>query len=181
MSDRSSNGRVFWTAAVSVVVLDLLTKLLVQRYLVPGEPVEVFGSWARLTLAYNPGAAFGMHIGSYSRFIFGALAIAALVVVWRLYLSSPPNDRARVLGLGLAWGGAAGNLVDRFRSPNGVVDFIDVGVANVWRFWTFNVADSAVTIGAVILVIVLWKEDRERARLKSGAPPKEADPSLRSG
>lgn len=182
MPDRSSNDRVFWTAAVSVVVLDVVTKVLAQRNLTERVPVEVFGSWARLTLAYNPGAAFGMNLGDYSRYIFGALALVALVVVWRFYRSSPSGDRARVLGLGLAWGGAAGNLIDRFRSPRGVVDFIDLGVGDVWRFWTFNVADSAVTIGAVILVIVLWKEDRERALAQAAqGARKEPDASLRSG
>jgi signal peptidase II len=63
--------------------------------------------------------------------------------------------------LGLAWGGAAGNLIDRIRERLGVVDFIDIGVGTV-RFWTFNVADSAVTIGALLLAWVLWHEDRRR-------------------
>jgi signal peptidase II len=66
----------------------------------------------------------------------------------------------RILALGLAWGGAAGNLLDRVRSSHGVVDFIDVGVSS-WRFWTFNVADSAVTIGALVLAWSLSREDRE--------------------
>src|SRR3954470_10323394 len=169
MSDRSSNGRVFWPAAVSVVILDLVTKLLAQHYLTERVPLEVFDSWARLTLAYNPGAAFSMSLGAYSRYIFGALALVALVIVYRLYRSSPIGERARVLGLGLAWGGAAGNLIDRFRSPRGVVDFIDLGVRDVWRFWTFNVADSAVTVGAILLAIVLWREDRQRERERAQA------------
>ena len=78
----------------------------------------------------------------------------------------------RVLALGLAWGGAAGNLIDRFHSPQGVVDFIDIGVGDV-RFWTFNVADSAVTVGALMLAWVLWREDRralrDRGRRSGGA------------
>jgi signal peptidase II len=65
----------------------------------------------------------------------------------------------RTLALGLAWGGAAGNLLDRFIDTRGVVDFIDIGVGDV-RFWTFNVADSAVTVGALMLAFVLWREDR---------------------
>ncbi len=58
-------------------------------------------------------------------------------------------------------GGAAGNLIDRLRSGRGVVDFIDLGVGSV-RFWTFNVADSGVTIGACLLVVALWIEERRR-------------------
>jgi len=84
--------------------------------------------------------------------------------LWRLARQSR-GDRLKTLALGLAWGGAAGNLIDRVRGDQGVVDFIDIGVGSV-RFWTFNVADSAVTIGAVLLAIVLWREDREAARRK---------------
>jgi signal peptidase II len=70
------------------------------------------------------------------------------------------GDAMRIVALGLAWGGAAGNLIDRFRSPHGVVDFIDIGYGDV-RFWTFNVADSAVTIGALILAWSLSREDHD--------------------
>ncbi len=118
----------------------------------------------RFTLAYNPGAAFSMSLGPNSRFIFGAFAMVALVVLWRLYrmtgTGSRAGDRIRVAALGLAFGGAAGNLIDRFRSPQGVVDFIDIGAGDV-RFWTFNVADSAVTVGAIILAWSLSREEQE--------------------
>jgi signal peptidase II len=55
-----------------------------------------------------------------------------------------------------------GNLLDRLRSPLGVVDFIDVGIGDV-RFWTFNVADVGVTVGAVLLAMVLWRDEKPRA------------------
>jgi signal peptidase II len=107
-----------------------------------------------------------MSLGEYSRYIFGAFAVVALVVLWRLYRMTGrgvrAGDRLRVLALGLAWGGAAGNLIDRFRSPQGVVDFIDIGFGDV-RFWTFNVADSAVTVGAIALAWSLSREESETA------------------
>lgn len=163
MTTSSQHGRSFWTAAVSVIVLDYITKTLAVRYLVPQHlPHRIIGDVVRFTLAFNPGAAFSMSVGSYSRYIFGAFAIIALFILWRLYRSSQPGERLRVLALGLAWGGAAGNLIDRFRSARGVVDFIDIGIGNL-RFWTFNVADSGVTIGALLLAWVLWREDRDRA------------------
>ncbi len=131
----------------------------------------------RFTLAYNPGAAFSMSLGPYSRYIFGAFALIALVVLWRLYrmtgMGGRAGDRMRVLALGLAFGGAAGNLIDRFRSPRGVVDFIDIGVGDV-RFWTFNLADSAVTVGALVLAWSLSREERETAAAKVAA---ERDPA----
>jgi len=117
------------------------------------------GNVVRFTLAYNPGAAFSMSLGPNSRYIFGAFAVFAMVILWRLYRSTSSGDTRRVLALGLAFGGAAGNLLDRFQSSRGVVDFVDIGVGDV-RFWTFNVADSAVTVGALLLAWVLWREDR---------------------
>jgi signal peptidase II len=164
MSGTSQHGRIFWGAAITVVIIDVITKLLAERYLFPPHvPHPVIGNVVRFTLAFNPGAAFSMSLGPASRIVFGTFALLALVVLWRLYRSSAPGERLKVLALGLAWGGAAGNLIDRIRSPLGVVDFIDVGVGNV-RFWTFNVADSAVTVGAVLLGWVLLQEDRQRQR-----------------
>jgi signal peptidase II len=146
--------------------------VLAERLLVRNVPHEVLGEVVRFTLAYNPGAAFSMSLGTYSRWIFGGFALVALVVLWRLYrmtgAGARAGDRMRVLALGLAFGGAAGNLVDRVRSPLGVVDFIDIGFGDV-RFWTFNVADSAVTVGALVLAWSLSREERETARAKAAA------------
>ena len=165
------SARLFWGAALVVILLDFLTKRLAERFLFPPHvPHEIVGDVVRFTLAYNPGAAFSMSLGPYSRYIFGAFALIALIVLWKLYRESTSVERIKVLGLGLAWGGAAGNLVDRLRSPLGVVDFIDIGVGTT-RFWTFNVADSAVTVGAVMLGWVLLQEDREQRRQRSAAPP----------
>lgn len=155
------------------MVVDLISKLLAQAYLTPRHvPHPIVGEFIRFTLAYNPGAAFSMSLGPYSRFIFAAFAIVALVVLWRLYRmtgqGARAGDRLRVFALALAWGGAAGNLIDRFRSPEGVVDFIDIGVGSI-RFWTFNVADSAVTIGAVCLAWSLSQEDREQKAAQAAA------------
>lgn len=147
-----------------MVILDVITKLAAEAFLrMPHVPHRIIGNVVRFTLAYNPGAAFSMSLGPASRIVFGTFALVALVILWRLYRGSAPGERLKVLALGLAWGGAAGNLIDRVRSPLGVVDFIDIGVGNV-RFWTFNVADSAVTVGAVALGWVLLQEDRQRQR-----------------
>jgi signal peptidase II len=156
----SRNRWLFWGSAAAVVALDVVTKWLAVRFLWPPHvPHPVFGDVVRLTLAYNPGAAFSMNLGPYSRYIFGGFALIALVVLWNLYRRANPSERLLSVALGLAWGGAAGNLIDRLRSSRGVVDFIDIGVES-WRFWTFNVADSAVTIGAIILAWLLAREER---------------------
>ena len=179
--DRSENLRrpepgLFWTVIVSVVVADIITKLLAVRYLVPiRAPHEVLGDWVRLTLVYNPGAAFGIHLGPYSRWIFMALTVFALVILWRLYGQTRQGDLIRVTSLALVCGGAIGNLIDRVRSPLGVVDFIDMGVRigmTEYRWPTFNVADMAVSTGAFLLAWVLWGEDREATA--AGAPSAHA-------
>ncbi len=154
-----------------------MSKLLAERLLAPRYmPHRIIGDVVRFTLAYNPGAAFSMSLGAYSRVIFGGFALCALYVLWRLYrmtgTGAREGDGMRILALGLAWGGAAGNLIDRFRSPLGVVDFIDIGVRNV-RFWTFNVADSAVTVGALVLAWSLSREDRDQ-RLAEAAAERNA-------
>jgi signal peptidase II len=149
-----------------------VTKLLAQEYLLLHQPRRIVGELVRFTLAYNPGAAFSMSLGPYSRYIFGTFAVIALVVLWRLYrmtgAGARAGDRLRVVALGLAFGGAAGNLIDRFRSAAGVVDFIDIGFGDT-RFWTFNLADSAVTIGALVLAWSLSSEERATTAAKREA------------
>jgi len=127
-------------------------------------PHEIVGNVVRFTLAYNPGAAFGFNLGSASRWIFTALTLVALGVLASLYRSTREGDYMRVLAVALVSAGAIGNLIDRIRWSVGVVDFIDVGLGD-HRFWTFNVADSAVTVGAILLGWVFLQQDREAARV----------------
>lgn len=148
---------------VGIVVVDQITKRLAVANLVPHLPRDVVGNAVRFTLTFNPGAAFGMHLGRASWWAFPALTVLILGFLIRLYRSLPAAERALRLAIAAVMGGALGNLIDRFRSPAGVVDFIDVGVGDV-RFWTFNVADSAVSVGAVLLVLLLWRfESRMQA------------------
>jgi signal peptidase II len=169
MERSSSNARVFWGIGTTVVLADAFTKMLAVDRLVPSLlPRAVLGDAVRLTLVYNPGAAFGLHLGPYSRWIFTLLTLGALLLLWRLYQGTHRADRLRTLALSLVCGGAVGNLLDRLKSARGVVDFIDVGVG-VHRWPTFNVADMAVSCGALLLAFVLWREDAEAAaRATSG-------------
>jgi len=159
-----SNALLFWPVLVAVALVDVATKAIAVQGLSPQRiPHDPFGSVVRFTLVYNPGAAFGLHVGPQSRWIFTALTIVALVILGRLYRATRPGDGTRVLALALVCAGAVGNLIDRLRSTLGVVDFIDVGFGDA-RWPTFNVADMAVSVGAVLLAWVLWQEDRALAR-----------------
>jgi signal peptidase II len=154
----------FWAIIVTVIVLDVITKAVAERALTPrGVPHEVIGDWVRFTLVYNTGAAFGLSLGPYSRWVFLALAIVALVILSRLYRQTPDADRFRITSIALVCAGAVGNVIDRIRHPMGVVDFLDVGIG-MHRWPTFNIADMAVSIGAFMLAWSLWVEDRARAR-----------------
>lgn len=161
-SDADRRG-LFPAVAVVVVIADLVTKLAVEEAFAGGRVLSVWGEFLQFRLVYNPGAAFGLHLGPYSRWIFLAVAVVALGVLARIARTSPPHDILRHLALGLVAGGAAGNLVDRIRSTQGVVDFIDVGVG-LTRWPTFNVADIGVTCGALALAYSFWREDKARAR-----------------
>ena len=153
---------LFSTIIATVFVADQVTKLLAVDQLAPVYvPKVVLGNALRLTLVYNPGAAFGLHLGANSRWIFTALTIGALALLYRLYRETRHGDLTRVVAIALVAGGALGNLLDRLRSSRGVVDFIDVGIG-ASRWPTFNVADMAVSCGAALLAIVLWREDAGR-------------------
>ncbi len=152
---------ISWPVLIVVVLADLLTKSLAVTLLPPnGFPQSVIGDGLRFALVYNPGAAFGLYLGGFSRWIFMALTVGALGILWRLYAQTDASDRLRALAVALVAAGAVGNLIDRIRSDLGVVDFIDVGFG-VHRWPTFNVADMAVSTGAFMLAWVLWGEAPE--------------------
>lgn len=142
-----------------VLFLDQLTKQLVQNSMHLHQQIDVIGEYVRLTYIHNKGAAFGISVGDYSRYIFMGLSVLALGALAAMYWYTPAADKVRLTAIALICGGAIGNLIDRFRSEDGVVDFMDVGIG-VTRWPVFNVADVAVTAGAIILALSLWKEEQ---------------------
>ncbi len=160
-----ADRRLFWGTAAAVVVADIVTKLLAESALTPTRPIPVIGDFVQLRLVFNQCAAFGLCLGTYSRWIFFGLAIVALFVLRAMVRSARPGDRFRLMSLALVCAGAVGNVIDRIRSPRGVVDFVDVGIGST-RWPTFNVADSAITVGAIALAVSLWLEGRAQERAK---------------
>ena len=145
-----------WVVALAVLALDQLTKLLALARLSPGLPVPVVEGLLALTLVMNPGLAFGVFAATPPgwRWLVAVLSLFALSVL--VVLSArllPAGGWPAALSLGLIFGGAVGNLIDRGRF-GAVVDFIDV----YWRgyHWpAFNVADSAITVGVGLLALRL--------------------------
>jgi signal peptidase II len=148
-----------------VLLLDLVTKLLVQRTLSLYQQVNIVGEYVRLTYIHNPGAAFGITLGppGASRYIFLFLSLIALGALAAMYWVTPAKDKVRLSSIALICAGALGNLLDRLRSAQGVVDFLDVGVGDL-RWPVFNVADIAVTVGAIFLALSLWREEQQVER-----------------
>lgn len=135
-----------------IIVLDLWTKQIATQSLVLYRPVELM-SWLNLTLARNYGAAFSFlsDAGGWQRWLFTGLSavVSVVLVIWLLRL--PAKEKLTRAALSLVIGGAVGNLIDR--SINGyVVDFIDVYYRG-WHWPTFNLADSAITCGVILLVL----------------------------
>lgn len=158
----ANKAALFVAIMAGVVAVDYTTKRMIQENFHLYQQVEVIGEYLRLTYIYNPGAAFGIHLGAYSRSIFLVLSLVALVALAAMYWLTPAQDRVRLTAISLICAGAVGNLVDRIRSHRGVVDFLDVGVGEL-RWPVFNVADIAVTTGAVFLALSLWREERQDA------------------
>lgn len=163
----ASGGKraLFWVLGVSIVVADVLTKQAAVAVLTHRQ-IPLLGDWLSFQLVYNTGAAFGLHVGEYSRWVFMLLALIALVVLGSMVRQTDGSQPARLVALGLVCGGAVGNLIDRVTSARGVVDFIDVWIGP-FHWPTFNVADTAVSCGAVLLALILWLEGR-RAEHASG-------------
>ena len=157
---------LFAACAALIVVLDQVTKAIASARLLLGDPISLLGETVRLTLVHNTGAAFGLFPGSRVPFI--VISLVAIAVVLYLFFRETYRSALNRLLLGCILGGAIGNLVDRARLGF-VVDFIDVGMGRA-RWPVFNVADSAVTVGVLLLA---WN----LARAGRVAAPDPEDPS----
>lgn len=152
-------ARWLWLS-VPVVILDQVTKWLAVAMLDPYRPLPLV-PLLNLTLMYNEGAAFSFLAGAggWQRWFFACFAIlmSAVLVSWLLRLGS--RERLMAAALSLVVGGAVGNLIDRVLTGR-VVDFIDLYVGD-WHWPAFNVADSAITLGVVLLLLGNLGEGRE--------------------
>ena len=143
-----------WVAAIAglVIVLDQLTKYLVVRKFFLHESIQVIPGFFSITYVRNPGAAFGILAGasgSWRTIFFVVVSLVALTVIATLVHKTA--DRLPLLAFALIGGGAVGNLIDRVRFGE-VVDFIEWYYGS-FHWPTFNIADSAITVGVTLLAI----------------------------
>ena len=159
-----SSVRSWFALSAAIVLADQLSKWLVLASFAPGERREVTGFF-NLVLVFNKGAAFSFLADApgWQTPLLVIFALAAAVIVSVLLVRSPPRRPFRA-GLALILGGAVGNVIDRLRFGH-VVDFMDLH-AGGWHWPAFNVADSAITVGAALLILDGFMHHERRA----GAP-----------
>jgi signal peptidase II len=149
---RKSTGLLLWLGiAVIVVLLDQVSKITMSRLLVYGQS-EMITPYFNLVMVYNQGAAFSFlaNSGGWQRWFFSGLAlVVSLVIIWMLYKNA--TQRLFCWALTLILGGAVGNLIDRVLYGH-VIDFLDVHIGTL-HWPAFNVADSAITVGAALFVL----------------------------
>lgn len=163
---------------LATVLIDQLSKLYIYSNFLLGESKQVLGDFVRFTFVFNPGGAFGITFGNYWLYTIFSLIAVAIVVVY--FLKSLNQSRFIRICLSLVVGGAIGNLIDRILYQK-VIDFIDVNIFDIvippfeflsfrfngfelYRWYTFNIADSAITvslIGVLIFIAFINKPDEK--------------------
>lgn len=146
----------------SIIFADVSTKRWALDSLRQGTIIEGFAGLP-LTLAFNKGVAFGLPLPSAGRWIIIFATLLVLLVLSSLFLRAERSDWLRLLSIELVAAGALGNLIDRVRWDAGVVDFIGPINLGIMHWPIFNIADMAITTGAVLLGISLWREESAAA------------------
>lgn len=143
---------IFFLISIFIILFDQITKILIRTQIKEGTSVAIIPKMLYFTHATNTGASFSM-LTSYS-FLLTIIAILVIIGIFFFYKKIPGNYRTAAA---LILGGTAGNLIDRLQYGS-VTDFIDV------RIWPiFNVADSAISIAAILLIVIVWKEEKEES------------------
>ena len=155
MSDPTVRGAARWplflALAAVIVAVDQATKAWLVSFLDPGERTNVIGDYVRLIHSKNSGALFGLF--KDQALLFGVVSLAVIgLIVW--FHASTGRNTLLSLALGLLLGGAIGNMIDRFRLGY-VVDWVDAGIGDT-RFYTFNVADSAISVAILLLLVMAF-------------------------
>lgn len=164
MPDARRSGLVWlWLSAV-IIALDLLSKWVAESSLSLYQQVPVIDGLFSFMLAYNTGAAFSFlsDAGGWQRWFFAAVAVGVsiMLLVWLSRLAR--DKRLEAMALSLILGGALGNLYDRMVHGH-VVDFILVHWQQSWFFPAFNIADSAITVGAAMMILDMFRPKAKAA------------------
>jgi signal peptidase II len=154
---------LYLSISILVITLDQITKLLILNNFAEGEAVSIIGDLLYFQFIYNEGGAMGTSLGP--SWLYTILTLAALALITRYFIKDRSDGSSVKVPLALIFGGAVGNLIDRIRFGK-VVDFIDVDFPDIpfigiTRWWTFNIADAAITCGLVIFIIGLFLKKKQ--------------------
>lgn len=158
--------KYIYTASIFIVslFLDIITKYLVLIYIPEHEKLNIFGSVVQLTLVFNRGGLFGILQGYQTMFL--TVSIIVLIFIILFFIHEKNKSFLFCISMALITSGAVGNIMDRVIGRKGVVDFINVGIGENLRWPTFNFADAVIVIGAFLLFIVFFKEEKRRKALE---------------
>ncbi len=151
------------------VALDQVTKIYIHTHFQLGESVTVIENLFNLTYVRNPGAAFGFLAESHPEFrevFFLAIPPIAMIIIFLILRGVSDKDRLQVFALSNIFGGAIGNYIDRLRFRY-VIDFLDFHIKEKYSWPSFNVADSAIVLGVMILMYLMWIEKKETNKIIS--------------
>ena len=151
--------------SLAVLVLDQVTKHLVSRFTAPGSLREIIPGLLNLVHTSNPGVAFGFLADSQAPWrgpLLIVFSLAVMVMILWILATHRAGGAFGQCGMALVLGGAAGNVLDRFMLAS-VTDFIDFHIG-AYHWYTFNVADSAIVIGAGLIVVEVLRDGRQHAR-----------------
>lgn len=151
-------ARYWFLLSIVVILLDQWSKWLAEISLIPYQPVPVLPLF-NFTLAYNTGAAFSFlsDAGGWQRWFFISLTVIVVAVLFKWLWRMRAEERLQAASISLVLGGAIGNLIDRVWLGH-VIDFLDVYYGS-YHWPIFNIADSAITVGVVLLIIDLFFND----------------------
>lgn len=153
LRERMARRRLPLGLCASVLAVDWVSKAVAVNLLSVGDSVRILGDYVRLSLSFNPGAAFGLSFGGVNVHLVITAAVIGLIAAMALFTSA--DSKREQAGYGLILGGAIGNLGDRLLTGK-VTDFLDIGIGDL-RWWTFNVADIALTVGVALLLMVSFR------------------------
>lgn len=173
-TERRRRWLVFIVLAAGVVIADQLTKLFIDAnfqvasiHPLPGssEPTPILGEFVRIAKSYNSGGIFGLFGNSAPVLALSSVIVIALILLYQAREGT--GSWLLTIALALLLGGAIGNFIDRVRL-GWVVDFVDMGIGD-WRFYTFNVADSAISTALLLLILIaLFRERLTRQAQHAG-------------
>jgi signal peptidase II len=159
----------------AVIALDLFTKQLIVGHFQDVDRLDYLGGLLRISLVYNQGGVFGIMQGRKTFFLI--VSVIVLILMLFYYIMEKQKSMLFCSSMALIIGGAVGNITDRLVPGRpGVVDFISIGVDGIYRWPSFNVADSSIVVGAFLLAIIFIREEmRRKAQAASGEADRGAD------